>query len=350
MPFKRPTLTDLNGRIAADIESRLPGADAKLRRNVLNVLARAQAGAAHGLHGHLAWAAQQIMPDTAEAEYLERWASIWKIFRKPAAAATGNITLTGTTGAQIPAGTVLQRSDGAEFATVAAAVLAAGSATVAATAATAGALGNAVAGSTLTLIHPLSGVNPTATVAAEGLGAGADVEEDDSLRGRVLARIQRPPHGGAEWDYEAWALEVPGITRAWVTPGYLGVGTVGIIIVNDDADPIIPDAAKVGEVQAYIDERRPVTAQALVLAPVAVPLALTIAVAPNTAAVQQAVLDELTDFFRREAVPGGTIYISRLREAISTAAGETSHELTVPAADVLHAAGEIATLGVVTWA
>ena len=350
MPFNRPTLAEIIGRIVADIESRLPGADARLRRNVLNVLGRSLAGASHGLHGHLDWAVEQLLPDSAESEYLERWGSIWGISRKPAIASKGDVTFTGTDGALIPAGTLLQRSDGAEYTTDADGIIAGGSATVAATASAAGAAGDTAAGSVLDLVNPIAGVNTQATVAAGDLGGGADVEGDDSLRVRLLARIQQPPHGGAEWDYEAWALEVSGVTRAWVYPQYLGVGTVGIIIVDDDSDPIVPDAAKVQEVQAYIDERRPVTAQALVLAPVAVALDLTIALTPNTAAVQAAVMAELEDFFRRVAIPGGTIYLSRLREAISAAEGETSHELTAPVADVAHAAGEIAVLGAVTWA
>lgn len=350
MPFDRPILTEIIARIVADIESRLPGADARLRRNVLNVLARALAGASHGLHGHLYWAARQIMPDTAEAEYLERWASIWGIFRRAAVAATGNATFSGTTGSVIQEGTLLQRSDGAEFETDADGTLVAGTATISVTALEAGITGNTDAASQLALVNPIAGVDSTVPVGPGDIDGGVDVEDDDALLVRLLARIQQPPHGGADFDYEAWALEVPGVTRAWVYPQQLGVGTVTVLFATDDADPIIPDPDTVQAVQDYIDARRPVTAQVLVAAPSAAPLDLTIAVTPDTAAVKAAVLAELQDFFIREAEPGGTIYISRLREAISLAEGETSHELTVPAADVTHETGEIATLGDVTWA
>ena len=350
MPFERPTLQVIVDRISSDIESRLVGADARLRRNVLTVLGRALAGASHGLHGHIDWAQQQLLPDSAESEYLERWSSIWGISRKPAAAAVGDVVFTGTDGSAIPAGTLLQRSDGAEYTTDADGVVAGGSAIVAVTASDAGASGDTVTGSTLNLVNPVAGINSQATVSAVAINGGADVEDDESLRVRLLDRIQQPPHGGAEWDYEAWALEVSGVTRAWVYPEYLGIGTVGIIIVDDDSDPIIPDAAKVTEVQDYIDALRPVTAQALVMAPVAVTLNLTISLTPNTVAVQTAVMAELEDFFHREATPGGTIYLSRLSEVISAAEGETSHMITSPVADVVHATGEIAVLGVVTWA
>jgi uncharacterized phage protein gp47/JayE len=350
MLFKRPTLAELIGRIAADIESRLPGADARLRRNVLNVLARAQAGAAHELHGHIAWLSNQVIYDTAEDEILERWASIWGITRKPAAAAKGSVVCSGTTGSVILTGTLFQRSDGAEFTTDLEATLVAGSATLAVTAVVPGTVGNSEPASSLTLVNPIAGVNSTATVAAEGIAGGTDVEDYDSLRARLLARIQQPPHGGTASDYVMWALEVPGVTRAWVYPHYTGIGTVGVFIVNDDADPIIPDTVTIQAAQAHIDARRPVTAQVTVYAPIAAPLPLTIAVVPNSAAVRLAVTEAVRDYLAREAIPGGTINLSRLREAISAADGELSHTLTAPTADVTHPVGHLATIGVITWA
>lgn len=350
MPFTRPTLPELIDRAAADIESRLPDADARLRRSVLNVLVRMHAGSVHGLYGYLDWLAKQLMIDTAELEHLNRWASIWGVTRRAATAAAGNVTFTGTDGASIPAGTTLQRSDGVEYTTDALGTIAGGTATVAVTAVVAGAAGNADAGVALTLVSPISGVNSQATVAAGGLAGGADAEVDDLLRERLLARIQQPPHGGADFDYVAWALEVPGVTRAWVYPAELGLGTVTVRFMMDDtyADGI-PQAGDVAAVQAYIDALRPVTAAVTVAAPIAVPLDITITLTPNTATVRAAVEAELADLIRREAEPGGTLLISHIREAISSAAGETDHVLSVPAADVAHGTGEIATMGVVTW-
>ena len=126
MPFTRPALTTLIDRAEADIETRLPGADARLRRSNLNVLARVHSGAAHGLYGYLDWISRQVIYDTAEAEILERWASIWGITRKPAAPAVGAVSLTGTNGTTVMAGTVLVRSDADEYTADAEVVVAAG--------------------------------------------------------------------------------------------------------------------------------------------------------------------------------------------------------------------------------
>lgn len=351
MPFTRPTLTQLIERAAVDIEARLPGTDARVRRNLLRILARMHAATAHGLYDYLNWISRQVMPDTADAEILARHASIWQIVRKAAAAAKGNITVTGTNAVTVPAGTLVQRSDGTQYTTDADGTIATGTAAIAVTASTGGAVTNTAANSTLTFATPIAGVNSTATVAAAGLTGGTDTETDDSLRGRLLARLRRLPSGGARDDYVAWALEVSGVTRAWVYPQAYGDGTVLVRCMTDDATANgIPTAAKIAEVQAYIDERRPVAADFSAAAPIAVALNCTIAVVPNTQSVRDAVTAELTDMIRRDAEPGATIFVSRIREAISIAAGETSHTLVSPAADVAHAASEIAVMGAITWA
>lgn len=350
MAFSRPTLAQLIERAQADIETRLPGADAGLRNSALNVLARTHSGAVHGLYGYLDWISRQVLPDTADAEILERWASIWGVTRKAASFAAGPITLTGTVGTVVPAGTVLQTAAGQEYETDAEVTLASTTATAQVTALVAGQAGNLVAGTALTLVSPIAGLNSQATVASGGLVSGADAETDTALRTRLLTRIQEQPHGGADFDYIAWALEVPGVTRAWVYPAELGLGTVTVRFVRDDDASIIPDAAEVQAVQDHIDTLRPVTAVVTVVAPIAVPLDFTIQLTPNTSTVQAAVQAELEDLIRREAFPGGTILISHIREAISLAAGETDHVLTAPAADVTHTTGQIAIMGAITWA
>lgn len=349
--FSRPSLQNLIDRAQGDIEASLPGTDASLRRSNLNVLAGLIAGVSHGLHGHMAWLADQVIPDTAEVEYLDRWATLWLDQpRKAAAAAIGNVTFTGTSGTLIPSGTSLIRADGVEYTTNADATLSGGTVTAAVTAVEAGAAGNAIAGVAVTLTTPIAGVTSAATVASGGLAGGSDTESDDDLRVRLLARIKEAPHGGASGDYVNWALEVAGVTRAWVYPQELGIGTVTVRFVRDDDVSIIPDAGEVTAVQTYIDALRPVTAQLTVVAPIAVALDFTIAVTPNTTAVKAAVEAELTDLLRREAEPGGTILLSHIREAISIAAGETNYTMTAPAADVTHTTGQMATMGTITWA
>lgn len=351
MPLARPTLPELIDRASADFETRLPGVDARLRRSNLAVLGRVHAGAVHGLYGYLQWLARQIFADTAEVEFLEKIGGIYEIARKAAAQAKGSVLATGTNGVLIPAGTLLQRADRTEYTTDADATITSGPATVAVTGRLGGQLANAAAGTTMTIVSPISDINSTCIVATGGLSAGADTESDDLYRGRVLDRIRQPPHGGAAFDYVKWALEVPGVTRAWCAPKELGIGTVTLRFVRDDDGDIIPGEAEVDEVQQYIEARRPVTSDVTVVAPAPVPLHVTIAgLTPGNQAVKDAVTAELTDLLRRESSPGATILLSHIREAVSIAAAEFDHAVGLPSGNVTHMQGQMATMGTVAWA
>ncbi|MBG3878709.1 baseplate J/gp47 family protein, partial [Desulfovibrio oxamicus] len=209
---------------------------------------------------------------------------------------------------------------------------------------------NAASGISLTLTSPVSGVQATGTVAAGGIIGGLDAEDDDSLRARVLRRIQEPPQGGKAADYVTWALEVPGVTRAFVYPLHMGGGTVGVAVVNDDAvDGPIPEAELVADVQAYLDTMRPVTAEVFAFAPTPLVVNVDLRVTPNTEAVRAAATAELRDLFARESEPGATIYLSHITEAISLAPGEQDHVVLAPAADVVPAAHEMPVLGTITY-
>ena len=54
MPFNRPSLTQLNDEIQADVDASLSDTDPRLRRSFLYVIGAVLAGVAHGLYGYLA--------------------------------------------------------------------------------------------------------------------------------------------------------------------------------------------------------------------------------------------------------------------------------------------------------
>ena len=348
MTFVRPSLSELIERNRGDFETRLPGADSRLRHSVLDVLARMHGGAAAGLYGYLDFNARQLMPDTAEAEYLARWASIWGVRRKAATPATASAGATGVNGSTIPAGTELQRADGARYLTTAVATIAAGTAALAIEAAEAGALGDILAGTVLTFTSPVAGVSAQATISAQ-LIAGSDEEDDASLLARLLSRIQQPPQGGTANDYVTWALAQPGVTRAWAYGQWMGLGTVGLTFVMDGRVNILPLAGDLTAMEAAIDLLRPVTAEVFVFAPVAQSVDFVIRAIPDTPAVRAAIVGELGDFFAREAQPGGTLYRSRMGEAISLAGGEFRHVIELPDRDVVSGPGKLLVLGTVSF-
>jgi uncharacterized phage protein gp47/JayE len=353
MPFERPTLAQMRDQLRRAFNARLPGADALLAQSNLSVIADVVAGNSFLHYGYQAWIALQTIPDTAETAALERWASIYGITRKPAVPAIGAIDVTGTPGAAVPTGAEFQRVDRLLYQVTTGATLdATGAATVAVEAEQPGTLGDAVAGVQVTTVGALPGVVADALVSADGIAGGADVETDDELRTRLLARIQQPPHGGSAADYVAWALEVPGVTRAWVYPLAQGPGTVTVRFCMDDAahPDGIPFPEDVAAVQAHLDDVRPVATQVLVAAPIAHPIAVTIAaLTPDTPDIRQAAEAELADTLFRHGAPGATVYVSWLWEAVSVAAGEQHHTITAPAGDVALPAGDLPTLGPVTY-
>ncbi|EQB31975.1 baseplate J/gp47 family protein, partial [Sphingobium ummariense] len=164
MTFQRPTLSQIIARIQGDITARLPGADSRMRRNVLDVLARAYGGAVHGAYGMLD-DLSRFLPDVADGDRLVRWASIFGLTRKAAVAGQGSVILFGSNGVTAPIGTVLVRSDGARYVTTAAATITGGSAVAPVTAEGAGDASAMDAGQSLTFLSPIAGIAAIATVA-----------------------------------------------------------------------------------------------------------------------------------------------------------------------------------------
>lgn len=353
MPFSRPTLAALITRVTGDIRGRLEIAGALLRRAMADVLAKVWAGAVHMLHGHLAWAAEQLFADTSEREYLVREASMYDITPTPATFFQGIALATGVDGSVITENTVLVRQDGATYTVNADATIAGGQAFVFFMATEAGSASNCEATETLVLESPIAGVDSEMEVDTV-VNDGVDEETTEALRARLILRKREPPTGGSEQDYIAWALEVPGVTRVWVYPHENGLGTVVVRFVRDGESPIFPSVGEVATVQTKLDEERPITAEVTAAAPTALSVAFTVAVEPDTADVRDAVEAELTDLFFRVAEPGdgsggGTVLLSQIRTAIGVATGITDYTLTTPAADVVPALGQLAVLGTVTF-
>lgn len=324
-----------------------------------DVLGVVWAGGIHTLYGYLDWAVKQLFGDTADAAELKRKAAMYGITPVPAVFATGTATATGTDGEVIPVDTILRLDAVTSYRVTTGQTIVGGTATLPIEAVLAGSTANIAAGVALTLESPIAGVDPTVTVAADITNGdnGEDLTTDAgvaSLRNRYLLRLREPPEGGADQDYEAWALAVAGVTRAWVYPNENGLGTVVVRFVRDNDVSIFPDAGEVAAVQAALEAERPTTAEVTAEAPTDLAVAFTVHLVPDTADTRTAVEAELADLFERVAEPGdgvsrGTILLSAIRTAVGTAEGVADYSVTVPAADVVPAVGELPTVGVVTF-
>ena len=344
MPFETPSLPVLVSRTQSDL------AGDALRRSDAQVLARVLSGTAYGLYGYLDWIVDQILPDTADEETLERIASQrLNQPRKAAQPASGQVSFIAAALAVVDVDTVLQAGDGRTYKVTVGKTTVAGTNTVSVEAVDAGVIGNADPGLVLTLVQPIEGVAVTFTVLEPGLIGGIALESVESLRARVVRSYRVVPHGGSKDDYETWALECPGVTRAWCRRSYMGPGTVAVFFMRDgDVNPI-PDTEQLGEVFEYIEPLRPVTAELYVIAPAPLPVQYRIRLTPDTGPVRAAVEAQLADLHARECGLGDALLLTHIAEAISSSTGETDHKLMAPVADVIAAPNQLLTYGGCVW-
>jgi uncharacterized phage protein gp47/JayE len=336
----------------------LSAMDIELARSNIKALAFVQGLGVHGAYRYLRdFIARQAVPIWSAGEFLDGWLASYGMSRKQAQAASGPLTGTGIAGTTLAAGTLLQSASGATYTVIADAVVAVGGALAASVVATVpGVLGNQAQGATLTLTSPVAGINASFLVAAGTLSGGTDVEQDTEAAYRLQQRLSYEPMGGAPGDYARWALEVPGITRAWGLRNPAGPTSAGVVIIADANAPYgLPTAGQRQQVIDYItDPDRGPPDELFVIIPTATPIHINVVLNPNTAAVRSGVTAALKDLFFRESAPGGKIPHSHLIEVISGVTGEYDHSFVSPAISVggvFQASGysELLVLGNITF-
>jgi len=375
--FALPTLADLLNRTRQSFRANLKGSDAWVWPNNVYASAKVIAGAIFEVFGFAAYIQKQMFAFSApDVESLTNHGAEYGIPRNPAAPASGNVVFTVTDNVTVNTNAVLQRTDGVQFIVTAGGTLAtSGSLTVPVIAAADGAAGNTDANAPLAILSGVTSTSttaPTAAVDGNGLTLGADLEDIESWRARILFRKRNPPHGGAPADYVFWAGQVSGVSfyldrptvyveRLWQGPGTVRVFPLMYGLYANG----IPQAADVQRVQDYIETVKPAGAQVTVAAPIAVPVNVTISgLQPNTVDVQEAVRAELADAFQRLSRPAGadaqfgsmpylaspfSFSLSWIWQAVANATGEQRHSITSPVTDVALSAGQMATLGTITF-
>lgn len=361
MAYKTRSLDEIGASVRGAIRQYLPGTDATLKQAFVWVAGKVMALLSREFELRLAWIYLQLFVRTAtDLAILRMHGADYRIFQKSAAAAAGVVTGTGQAGLTYPAGIRLY-SGGVTYVTTAPFTAAGDGAVVASVRAeSVGAATNRDAGALLTLadpsLHPT--LSQTFDAGPDGLGGGADIEDLESLRKRILARKGQPPQGGALPDYVTFALEVPGVLKAWSWQFTNGVGSIGVYVLFAGRADNIPEPADVAAVQAHIDGKRLIRVDDTVaIAPVPAALDVTIAdLATDSDEVRAAIAINLRAMLLERARPGiasDPFVLSRswISEAISAAAGEDSHSLVAPAAETItYVGGQIPVLGTVTYA
>ncbi|MCI9256951.1 baseplate J/gp47 family protein [Acutalibacter sp.] len=201
------------------------------------------AGELYRLQGKLDWLKRQAFPHTARGVQLDLHGAQRGVKRRGALRARGTLVFSRYIPLErdlaIPKGALCATSgQGAvEYETTEERVLPAGetSVSIPAQALEAGAAGNAAAGCIGTLASVLPGVNAVTNPAA--FTGGADPEEDEAYRRRMLAAYGRVVQCGNAAYYEELALARPEVASAQAVPRENGPGTVGVYVWGPGGPP-----------------------------------------------------------------------------------------------------------------
>ncbi len=348
MTYSRPTLQEICEQIENDIYTRFNSVSRPVRFSANKILARVMSGAIHLVYGYIDRVIKDFFIDSSSAIYLDRWASIWGLKRKPASKAKGNIIFKGNDGCKIPMFTLIQTNDGFKFQTLDEGTIINGICIVKIEAISNGSNGNIHGNTNLILISPISGVIPSCTLDNNGTFSGSDVEDDHSLRERLLDRIRNAPCAGNKKDYEIWALENAGVTRAWCYPQYGGEGNVGLAFTRDNDDNIIPNETQLKDVYQYIIKKMPATATLKMfnLTPIKVDFVLKSTDISDAAKKQ--IKDQLTYLFFNLGNPNSSIYLSDILGSLSSIKSISRITLISPINDIQVTNTSIAIVGEIT--
>ncbi|RAA31136.1 phage tail protein [Burkholderia multivorans] len=325
------TLEEIRSDQLREIKNLLPDADVGWDSDHY-VRASGTASAVEGLYSYQQWQTRQIFPDTADPEYLLRHAAMYGMSLKSAVAAGGTLKVSGTVGTNVPSG--LQFNIGAlSYVTTSSSQISAdGTAIVTCSATASGASYNITAPVTVQLMAVPSGVQSQATLLT--MRGGLDVETYSQLLARLLDRLQNPPGGGKESDYRIWAMEVAGITAAYVFPHRVAVGRVDIAVVSGDG-PASDD--EIEAAQLNIDLKRPASCRAaLVFSPDIVTIDHLIKAKLSGIAIDDLVTAITPQFaaYYNTLRPGDDLIKSRLESIVSDVRGVVDRQIVTPATNL----------------
>ncbi len=351
MSWPLPQPDDLAERYAQGYEApdAFPTSDPREPNSFMAVTGRTHAEVVFDLYLYQRSLADELMIDTAQ-DWLPRHANTYGVPRLPPQKAIGPVIFLGPPNFTLPADIEFVADDGTQWIALAGGETDnTGNAILQVIAEVAGIAGNRVAGTVLTIISTVLGLQlQTVTVGTGGLAGGDDIEDFELWRARILARKRKQGQAGNAADYLGWA-SAAGAVAAYTQfiPKWAGptVHAVFIAMPNPAGGaPLIPTAAQVAAVQASIDAVRPATDQPVVIACTQPVQALTMALAKDTVANRALATNTFGAFILTLPI-GGLLDVSLLEDAIIQATN-SGVQITVPAGDVQAAAGQWLSPGV----
>lgn len=259
-----------------------------------------------------------IFPEHSYGVYLDNHAKARGMMRREATAAMGELTIYGTLGTVIPAGSVFSTASvndepSVDYEAVAEYIIPqSGTITVQVRCKQPGIIGNTPPNTIIFCSGKITGI--TSVTNTEAFTGGTETEDDESLQLRVVEydESQGESNVGNEADYKRWATSVVGVGNATVIPASDDSGVVTIVITDTDGKPATDLLCE--SVYNYImrpDNRperlAPVNAILSVVPPTAVPIGIRATV-------------EIQEGFTIESIK--LSYFSKINAYLSVAAEE----------------------------
>jgi uncharacterized phage protein gp47/JayE len=215
---------------------------------------------------------------------------------------------------------------------------------------------NAVGGSSLILATPIAGVDDTSFVQFSQLGGGTDVESDESFRARVIFKKQNPNTAFNTPSIITKAKEVSGVTRVWVFEITPSIGQVTIYFTRDLDDNPIPTSGEVQDVKdSILSIKYAVTSDndVIVSAPTPINVNITFSsLSPNTQSMQEAISNNLYDFFRSTPNVSQNLLLTQINSIIYNTIDDEGNRplftLSSPSGDITVGTGELP-IGTITF-
>lgn len=212
-----------------------------------------------------------------------------------------------------------------------------------------GAIGNLQVGAIVSFANPLANVSRNTTVASQTV-TGANAEDTEVYRQRVIDRFQQRPEGGALADYKQWSEEVAGILRAYPYTSDCP-GQVDVYIEATEASSGSPDGIPTTpQLEAVLDSiifnqgglanRRPANALANTFAITRTPFDIEVTglVVDNPSQVQTDITTAIDEYFvEREPFIVGLATNPRNDRITNTAIGGVVDDIVSAAGGIFSA-------------
>lgn len=230
---------------------------------------------------------------------------------------------------------------------------------------------NLDSGASLALETAISGADDSALVQFDGLTGGASEETDDEYRSRILLSRSIIEGVFTPDQVKLAALSVAGNTRVFVKTPTLSVcpgggtaptpGQTGVFVLRDNDPSIIPSQSILDQTkQAVVDDgalpANTSEVDVFVEAPTLVDTDFDLtSLSPDTPTMRTAVEDQLVAFFEDtvefEQNVTEASYLGAIQATQDLQTGDfiVSFSLSAPSGDIIVSAGEIATIGDVTF-